>query len=73
MFREDVFMLKKTGRVCYPLPWESAKMPQPWKHGYTRVMIPLTEEEKKHSFKHCHTQIVRNDNLKKIQESRLSI
>ena len=73
MFRQDIYKMKKTGRVCYPFPWESTKEPQPWKHGYQRVIIPLTAEEKKHSSKLIHMQIVRNDNLVKVQESRMAL
>lgn len=73
MFREDLYRLKKCGRVCYMFPWDNAKIPQPWKKGYARVMIPLTASERRNSTKRCHTQIVRTDNLLKVQETRLHI
>lgn len=70
MIRNDLFKLKSSGRVCYPFPWESRATPQPWKPGYMRVMIPLTQSERRNSQKKCHTQIVRNENLEKVKEVR---
>ncbi len=59
------------GRVAYPFPWESSQLPQPWRAGYERVMIPLTASEQKNSNKKCHTQIVRKAHLTLIKERRL--
>ena len=73
MLRQDLYRIRKCGRVCYPFPWESAKVAAPWKAGYMRVMIPLTEQERRHSEKKCHIQIVRITKLEKIQEARLSV
>lgn len=73
MFREDLYKLKKSGRVCYPFPWDSRKLPCPWKDGYMRVMIPLTTTERRNSKKLCHTQIVKISSLMKIREGRLSL
>lgn len=73
MFRQDLYKLKKSGRVCYPFPWDSHKLPCPWKGGYMRVMIPLTVAERKGSTKPCHTQIVKISNLEKVQEGRLTL
>jgi hypothetical protein len=73
MFREDIYKMKKTNRVCMLFPWDNNKLPQPWPPGYARVMIPLTESEKRNSLKKAHTQIVRVDSLSKIQEIRLRI
>lgn len=73
MFREDIYKLKSTGRVCMMFPWDNHKLPCPWKGGYARVLIPLTAAEKKNSTKKVHTQIVKATNLVKIQEARLRI
>lgn len=59
----ETFALRKSGRVVYPFPWASSKVPCPWKAGYTRVIIPLSAKERQNSNKTCHIQIVRNDNL----------
>lgn len=73
MIRQDLYKLKSTGRVCMMFPWDNHKVPCPWKGGYARVMIPLTESEKRNSNKKAHTQIVRVGNLVKIQETRLKV
>lgn len=73
MFREDIYKMKKTNRVCMLFPWDNNKLPCPWRSGYARVLIPLTEAEKRNSIKKVHTQIVRVDSLTKIQETRLQI
>lgn len=58
------------GRVAYPFPWESGTLPQPWKAGYMRVVIPLTAAERRNSIKKCHIQIVRAAKLKEVKEPR---
>jgi hypothetical protein len=52
--------IKKGNVLCYPFPWQ-AMSPQPWRDGYTRVLIPLKDATRKGS--RCLVQIVRNDNL----------
>lgn len=73
MFRQDLYKLKKSGRVCYPFPWDSHRLLCPWNSGYMLVMIPLTVAERKGSTKLCHTQIVKISNLEKVQEGRLTL
>lgn len=70
MFSGEVYQLKKSGRECYLLPWGSDKIPCPWKSGYARVIIPLTEAEKVNSQKKCHMQVVKIDNLVRSQQNR---
>lgn len=72
VIRKDLLQLSD-GRVCYPFPWESTKTEQPWRNGYSRVMIPLTETEKINSNKKCHVQIVRNNKLSKVREVRITL
>lgn len=60
--------LKKSGRVCYPFNWESGSLPKPWPNTHSRVMIPLTAAERKHSNKKCHIQIVNNENLEVVKQ-----
>ena len=67
MFNEDIYVLKKSGRSCYMLPWGSDKLPCPWRSGYARVMIPLTDNEKLNSKKLCHIQVVKISNLNRVQ------
>jgi len=73
MLREDLYKMKKSGRVCMMFPWDNNKLPCPWKSGYARVLIPLTQTERRNSDKKVHTQIVRISNLVRIQETRLHI
>lgn len=66
----NIFKLKKSGRACYPFPWESHKLPCPWNNEkYARVVIPLTEQEKVHSRKSIHIQIVRRDKLEMVRQT----
>lgn len=67
MLNEEIYTLKKSGRTCYMLPWGSDKIPCPWKPGYARVMIPLTEQENLNSRKLCHIQVVKITNLNRTQ------
>lgn len=61
----EAYYLRKSGREVYPFPWTSTKVPCPWKNGYMRVIIPLTEEEKKYSTKTCHVQVVKISNIER--------
>ena len=61
----EVYTLRKSNRIVYPFPWTSTKIPCPWKAGYMRVVMPLTESEKRNSAKHCHIQVVKISNLDK--------
>lgn len=67
---DEIYTLRKCGREVYPFPWTSHKAPRPWKDGYTRVMIPLTAEERRHSSKLCHIQVVRNENIVKVRATK---
>lgn len=69
-----VYKHKKTGRACYPFPWESHKLPCPWNAGtYERVVIPFTDDERRNSRKTVHIQIVRREQLELIKPVRLKI
>lgn len=72
-----IFKMKKTGRVCYQFPWGSTKgaAARPWKDGYERVIIPLSESEKKFSNPSttCHIQVMRRENLEIIKENKLQL
>ena len=59
------FMMKKSGLIVTDFPWESTKLPQPWKPDYRRVVVPFTEKEKLHarSGKSTHTLIVKKSKL----------
>ena len=67
---EDIYTLRKCGREVYPFLWAGSKAARPWKDGYTRVIIPLTPAEQRHSRKRCHIQIVRNDNIVKVRATK---
>lgn len=71
MVNSDVFVLRKSNRTCYMLPWGSDKIPCPWKSGYARVMIPLTESERLNSNKTCHVQVVKIDNIRQVRATRI--
>lgn len=62
---KDTYFLRKSGREVYPFPWSSTKVPCPWPAGYMRVVIPMTEQEKRYSTKTCHIQIVRVSNIER--------
>ena len=69
----NVFMIKKSGRACYPFPWENHKLPCPWDNEkYARVVIPLTAQEKRGSSKTIHIQVVRRDNLELVKQPKLA-
>lgn len=68
-----VLKIIKSGRVCYPFPWESSAVPQPWPQQHERVVIPLTAAERRNSTKKCHIQIVAKRNLSEVKEVRLSV
>lgn len=70
MFQQTILKLKKTGRVCYPFPWENHKLECPWRKGYSRVLVPLNETEARGSTKKVHCQIVKNSNLAEIKEHK---
>lgn len=72
MFRNDLYKLKD-GRVCYSFPWDSKKLPCPWRAGYMRVMIPLNPVERRGSTKKCHIQVVRTSKVERVQEVRLRV
>lgn len=73
MNAKRILKINKTGRVCYPFPWESSAIPQQWSQKHERVVIPLTAAERRNSTKKCHTQIVAKRNLSEVKEVRLSI
>ena len=68
-----ILKITKSGRVCYPFPWESFAIPQQWSQKHERVVIPLTAAERRNSTKKCHIQIVAKRNLSEVKEVRLSI
>lgn len=69
-----IYTHKKTGRACYPFPWESRSAPCPWNaEKYERVVIPLTNTEKRGSKKLVHIQIVRRENLELVKQPRLKL
>lgn len=60
------FMMKKSGRVVSDFPWESTKLPQPWRPSHRRVVIPFTASEMKSAKpggKTAHVQIVKKSAL----------
>jgi hypothetical protein len=60
------FMMKRGGRIVTDFPWESTKLPQPWKHDYRRVVIPFTADGMKSARpngKSAHVQIVKKSAL----------
>lgn len=63
------------GRVAYDFPWESHALPQPWKKGYRRVILPLTALERSGARRgtKCHVQVVRQAKLIEVKEQRLVI
>lgn len=70
----SVYTNKKTGRVCYAFPWESQKAPCPWnQQAYERVVIPMTDTEKRNTRKTVHIQIMRRSNLQVMREPRLRV
>lgn len=68
-----ILKIIKSGRVCYPFPWESSAIPQPWSQKHERVVIPLTAAERRNSTKKCHIQVVAKRNLSEVKEVRLSV
>lgn len=69
-----ILKLKKSGRLCYPFPWESKQAVCPWNTAtYTRVVIPFSESERRNSKKKSHIQIVANHKLETVRESRLTV
>jgi len=66
-----IFTMIKTGRIATEFPWESKTLPRPWKDGYTRVLVPMTEAEQLRSRRglKCHTQIVRLSRLQVAKKS----
>lgn len=73
MNSKRIIKITKSGRVCYPFPWESSAIPQPWSQKHERVVIPLIAAERCNSTKKCHIQIVAKRNLEEVKEVRLSI
>lgn len=65
-----IFTMLKTGRVVTEFPWESKTLERPWREGYTRVLIPMTEAEQLRSRRglKCHTQIVRLSRLQMVKK-----
>ena len=68
-----ILKIVKSDRVCYPFPWESSQIPQPWKNTHERVVIPLTVAERRNSNKKAHIQIVAKRNLIDVREVRLEL
>lgn len=64
--------IKSSNRICQIFPW-LAPEGRPWDEGYERVVIPLSEKEQMNSKKKCHIQIVRRDNLERVQQNRLTL
>lgn len=56
------------GRLAQPFPWTNSQVPKPWRDGYSRVMVPFTEVEKRNAKrgKKAHILIVRNSKLTKV-------
>lgn len=73
MHQRRILKINRTGRVCYPFPWESSAIPQPWSQKHERVVIPLTADERRNSTKKCHIQIVAKRNLSEVKEVRFSV
>lgn len=73
MNAKRILKITKSGRVCYPFPWESSAIPQQWSQKHERVVIPLTAAERRNSTKKCHIQVVAKRNLSEVKEVRLSI
>ena len=67
------FYLKKGHRAVYPFPWVSGQVPQPWPSTHMRVIIPLSEAEKRNSHKKCHVQVVNRNNILSVQPARLKL
>lgn len=63
----QMLKLRKSGRICYPFNWESGSLPKPWPNTHSRVLIPLTQTERRNSTKKCHVQIVNNTNLEVVR------
>ncbi len=66
------FRIKSSNRLCQLFPW-IAPEGKPYGDAYERVVIPLSEAEKRNckSSTKCHIQIVRRDNLEEIKERGL--
>lgn len=64
--------IKSSNRICQIFPW-LAPEGRPWSDSHERVIIPLSEDEKKGSKKKCHIQVVRKDNLELIRENRMQL
>ena len=64
MNNHKIYMLNSTGRQVFPFPWESKFAPCPWDDStYMRVLIPLSENEKRNSTKIVHTQIIKRSKI----------
>ncbi len=71
---QPIYKHKKSGRICYAFPWASHKIPCPWNAGtYERVLLPLTESEKRNSQKKVHVQIFKRTNLEAVKPTVLAI
>jgi len=73
MNAKRILKITKSGRVCYPFPWESSAIPQQWSQKHERVVIPLTVAERRNSNKKAHIQIVAKRNLVDVREVRLEL
>jgi diphthamide biosynthesis methyltransferase len=59
-----IYMLSSTGRQVFPFHWESKSLPCPWKdETHMRVLVPLSENEKRNSDKLVHIQIVKRSKI----------
>lgn len=64
MNNAKIYMLTSTGRQVFPFHWESKALPCPWKdETYMRVLVPLSENEKRNSDKLVHTQIIHRSKI----------
>jgi len=73
MRTDSLCYIRRTGRVVLPFPWITSS-PCPWPQAtHQRVLIPLTEDEKRNSKKKVHVQIMRKDNLQYSNPPRIRI
>ncbi len=66
------FRIKSSNRLCQLFPW-MAPCERPWSEKHERVVLQLSESEKKFSnpSTKCHVQVVRKDNLEEVKERGL--